>query len=435
MRHLKTATLLIVLLTLRMAAYSTELYDKLIALNGVVSVEQLDRGFFDERYVVMFEQMLDPRNPARGKFEQRVIIGHVAEDRPTVLVAEGHDANRALNAHYREELSSRLGANQIFVEHRYFGESIPGAGSSRAASWDYLTAENAAADLHRIRQALGSIYTSKWIACGANKGGQNAMVYAMLYPTDVDATVAYVAPICFGIEDPRFDTFLARIGTPTQRSAIGEFQSEVLRRREYLVPMFAEYCTSQGLVFNLPADEIFDYCVLEYNFSMWESGTAVSLIPSSDSPHQELLDHLLDIVNPSYFTVTRNPAFFVQASRELGYYGYDTAPLAGLLSIKSSKGYLAKMLLPAGAQKIRYNDALDRKMMAYYKANDPRLICIYGSTDPWTAVAADSTLFDGKQNMKLIVEQGGNHKTRIKTQSDAVQHGFWKTVEGWIFGI
>lgn len=47
-------------------AGATELYDKLIALKGVISVEELDKGFFEERYVVMFDQPLDHKNPSKG---------------------------------------------------------------------------------------------------------------------------------------------------------------------------------------------------------------------------------------------------------------------------------------------------------------------------------------------------------------------------------
>lgn len=171
------------------------------------------------------------------------------------------------------------------------------------------------------------------------------------------------------------------------------------------------------------------------SFSIWQWGTAVSVIPASDSPHQELLDHLTATVSPDYFAVSEEPSFFVQAQRELGYYGYDTAPFEGLLSIKNAKGYLPRILLPDDARRIRFSDALSRKITAFYKTNDPKVICIYGQNDPWSAAMLDTTAFDGKQNMKLIVEPGGSHRARIKTQSDEVQNQIWKTIEGWLFGI
>lgn len=425
-----TFSFLALLLAGLAVAGATELYDRLIALKGVVSVEELDKGFFEERYVVMFDQPLDHKNPSKGHFEQRFVVAHAGFDRPTVIVTEGYGGARALNPPYREELSSRLGANQIFVEHRYFGESTP---SPR--NWDYLNAENAAADLHAVRQALAAVYPEKWIGTGVSKGGENSLIYRMYYPQDVDVTVAYVGPICFEVEDGRHEPFLERVGTAEERAAIREFQTEVLKRRKELVPLFDEYCKSKGYEFRTNIDEVFDLCVLEYPFSIWQWGTAVSVIPASDSPHQELLDHLTATVSPDYFAVSEEPSFFVQAQRELGYYGYDTAPFEGLLSIKNAKGYLPRILLPDDARRIRFSDALSRKITAFYKTNDPKVICIYGQNDPWSAAMLDTTAFDGKQNMKLIVEPGGSHRARIKTQSDEVQNQIWKTIEGWLFGI
>lgn len=424
--------LLLALCLLSLSGLCGELYDKLIAIEGVASVEELPAGLFAERYVVTFEQPLDHRNPARGRFEQRVIIGHVGADRPVVFVTEGYGAARATGVRYREELSSRLGANQIFVEHRYFGESIP---SSEAAGWDHLTAENAATDLHRLRTAIGALYPEKWIATGVSKGGENALLYRMFYPMDVDVTVAYVAPVCLGLEDGRFTPFLESVGTESERTTILEFQREVLRRREHLVPMLEEFAAAKGMKFNLPIDEIFDYCVLEYGFSIWQNGTAVSFVPSSDSPHEEMFEHLTSVSPPHYLTPKSEPAFFAQATRELGYYGYNTAPFEGLLRISTARGYMSRLMLPATAQKIKFNDALSRKTIAFYKSSDPRLICIYGENDPWRAAALDSTLFEGKQNMKLIIEPKGSHRARIKTLPESVQNSVWKTIEGWVFGI
>ena len=311
-----TFSFLALLLTGLAVAGATELYDRLIALKGVVSVEELDKGFFEERYVVMFDQPLDHKNPSKGHFEQRFVVAHAGFDRPTVIVTEGYGGARALNPRYREELSSRLGANQIFVEHRYFGESTP---SPR--NWDYLNAENAAADLHAVRQALAAVYPEKWIGTGVSKGGENSLIYRMYYPQDVDVTVAYVGPICFGVEDGRHEPFLERVGTAEERAAIREFQTEVLKRRKELVPLFDEYCKSKGYEFRTNIDEVFDLCVLEYPFSIWQWGTAVSVIPASDSPHQEPLDHLTATVPPDYFAVSEEPSFFVQADRALGCYG------------------------------------------------------------------------------------------------------------------
>lgn len=160
-----------------------------------------------------------------------MIVSHVGFDRPTVIVTEGYGAAYALNPKYREELSELLDANMIFVEYRYFLESTP-----EPKDWQYLTAENSADDLHAVRNAFKSIYPGKWIATGISKGGQTTLLYRTFYPDDVDISVPYVAPLCYGAEDGRHEPFLRKVSTPEDRKRIEDFQLEVLKRKAALLP-------------------------------------------------------------------------------------------------------------------------------------------------------------------------------------------------------
>ena len=59
---------------------------------------------------------------------------------------------------------------------------------------------------------------------------------------------------------------------------------------------------------------------------------------ATHSHRRRLIAHLLAISDPSYFTTdSTNASFFVQAARELGYYGYDTRPFKKYLSINPAK--------------------------------------------------------------------------------------------------
>ena len=403
-----------------------ELYDRLIALEGVASVEEIDKGFFDKRYVVMFEQPLDHSSPGKGRFEQRFVISHAGFDRPSLLITDGYDAARAYGTS-RGEISYHLNTNQIFVEHRYFGESQP---SPR--DWAYLTGENAAGDLHNIRQALSGIYPGKWIASGVSKGGQNALIYRMFFPDDVDVTVAYVAPVCFAVEDGRHKKFLEEVGSAEERGAVLDFQKELLRRKGHLMPLLTEYCTTRKYEYRLPLEEIYEYCVLEYSFAFWQRGMAASLIPPSDSPHEDIFYHFVSVVPPNYFSIGSEPPLFVQSVRELGYYGYDTAPLQELLTIESAKDYIYRILLPDDARRIKFSGNLSARITEFYRANDPRLICVYGELDPWSAAALDPSLFEGKTNMKFYVEPRGNHKTGIGRLPEEMKNEAWNTLERWM---
>ena len=66
-----------------------------------------------------------------------------------VMVTEGY--NRTKNTIC--ELSELLNANQISIEHRYFGESLPDS-----LNYDYLNLKQASADLHHINQLFQKIY-------------------------------------------------------------------------------------------------------------------------------------------------------------------------------------------------------------------------------------------------------------------------------------
>lgn len=424
---MKKLLFLVVVILAVSTAMAGQLEEELLKIKGVISVEELDRGTFAERYVVMIEQPLDHKNPKKGSFEQRIVVAHSGHDRPTLLVTEGYGGARALLPGYREEISKKLNTNQVFVEHRFFGESTP-----KPRDWSYLTGENAAADLHRVRRALSEIYSRKWIASGISKGGQNTMIYAAYYPGDVDCYVPYVAPVCTGIEDGRHEPFLSQVGTPMERAAILEFQKELLRRRADLVPMLEEYCRGKSYTFNIPIDEVFDYMVLEYSFSVWQWGLAVSTIPGTDAPHEELIDNLITIVSPDYLAVSDEPSFFVQAARELGYYGYDIKPFEGLLRIKDAKDYLRRIFLPKDAHKIRFTPALSEKIISYLRANDPRMIFIYGEIDPWSAVMPSLDLFEGKHNMELVVAKQGSHKTRIESMPEEVRDRVWARIASWL---
>ena len=171
----------------------------------------------------------------------------------------------------------------IFVEYRYFLESTP-----EPKDWQYLTAENSADDLHAVRNAFKSIYPGKWIATGISKGGQTTLLYRTFYPDDVDISVPYVAPLCYGAEDGRHEPFLRKVSTPEDRKRIEDFQLEVLKRKAALLPRFKKYCDEKGLKFRAPVEEIYDYCVLEYSFALWQWGTPVSSIPATTASDDEI---------------------------------------------------------------------------------------------------------------------------------------------------
>nr|WP_302831173.1 S28 family serine protease [uncultured Bacteroides sp.] len=404
----------------------SDLQQKLSEISAITEVKPLESTVFPEKYVTYFTQPLDHRHPEKGSFRQRVIVSHVGYDRPTVLVTEGYGAAYALNPRYREELSKLLDANMIFVEYRYFLESTP-----EPKDWQYLTAENSAGDLHAVTTAFKNIYPGKWIATGISKGGQTTLLYRTFYPDDVDVSVPYVAPLCYAAEDGRHEPFLRKVSTAEDRKKIEDFQLEVLKRKATLLPVFEKYCLDKGYKFRAPIEEIYDYSVLEYSFALWQWGTPVSDIPAVTAPDEEILAHLLSISEPSYFTSDSGEAsFFVQAARELGYYGYDIRPFKKYLSIKSSKGYLHRLMLPEELRDMPFDKTLSKKITKFLKENDPKMIFIYGENDPWTA--AGVTWLKGKKNIHVFIQPGGSHRARINTLPDAEKEQVIALIKEWM---
>ncbi len=416
------------LLGIRPVEAQTPLADKIAAIDRVEGVTALPSEEFKEKYELFIEQPLDWQRPEKGTFRHRVFVSHVGFDRPTVVITEGYGARYAANPAYREELSRLFDANMIFVEHRYFLASMP-----QPCDYAYLTAENSACDLHDIVTEFRKIYPGKYIATGISKGGTTTMLYATFFPDDVDIYVPYVGPVNRALEDGRHEKFLRGVGTPEQRKAVEDFQLEVLKRRERLMPLFREFCEKAGYEFRAPLEEIYDYCVLEYSFSFWQWGSPVSSIPALTASDAEIFDHFVKAVGPDYFAVgSPSQSFYIQAARELGYYGYDIKPFKDYLAIKSSKDYHRRLFLPEQMRYMRFDRTLCRKMYKYLKKSDPRMIMIYGEVDPWTASGAWWAATPGKRNMKAYVQPGGSHRTRISTLPEPMRNEVVETIGKWL---
>ena len=426
--HIRYAALLLFVLLSASASSlaQTVLEQKISAISAIKEIRPLETSEFSEKYVTYFTQPLDHRHPEKGSFRQRVIVSHVGFDRPTVIVTEGYGAAYALRSQYREELSKLLNANMIFVEYRYFLESTP-----EPKDWQYLTAENSADDLHAITTAFKNIYPGKWIATGISKGGQTTLLYRTFYPDDVDISVPYVAPLCYGVEDGRHEPFLHKVSTPENRKKIEDFQLEALKRKATLLPRFEKYCTEKNYSFRAPIEEIYDYSVLEYSFALWQWGTPISSIPATTASDDEIFSHLLAISEPGYFTAdSPNASFFVQAARELGYYGYDVQPFKQYLSIQSSEGYLHRLMLPEELKDMPFDKTLSKKITKFLKKQDPKMIFIYGQNDPWTA--AGVTWLKNKKNIHVFIQPNGSHLARINTLPEAEKAEVMELINEWL---
>jgi len=424
-RFIKYLLFFLLALALSGSLVAQNLYELLKVLPGVTDVQKMETNAnFKEAYIIMFTQPVDHHNPAGPKFQQRIFLSHDGYDKPTVMVTEGYNADYAANPRYSEELARLFDANQIVVEHRYFGKSVP-----NPKDWKYMTVEEAAADHHAVVELFKKLYTGKWITTGISKGGQTSIYHHYFYPNDMDATVAYVAPINFAQEDPREDTFLQKVGDKSCRARIFAFQQNVFKNKSKLLPLMIKDSEKKNLHFTrLSPDKAFNYMVLEYPFSFWQWGSDCDKIPAKNISPEKLYDYFSNIVQPYYYSdegMTAFEPFFYQANTELGYYGYDEKPFRKWLK---NDDYPNTIFAPQGVTTVYHPESM-RKVDEWLQNKATNLICIYGGNDPWEASAAR---IDKNANTLKMIGKGGSHATRIATLTKEQQEQIYSTLEKWL---
>lgn len=368
-------------------------------VESVTELENTASNLFAEgRYEIEFVQHVDQKDPNSKTFTQRVLVSIAAEDRPVVFVTQGYGLGGGWdfeNSNYTEELAEELECNQVVVEHRYFGGSIP---SPR--DWTYHTIDNQLRDLHRINRVLREVFKGqKFISTGRSKGGQTAIYYETYFPADIDIAVPYVAPICFEFNDRRHPAFLKKVGSDERRAKIKAFQQALFDRRDALVPLFAARLNKAD--YSAEWDVVFDLCVLEYSFMCWQYYNPTRPIPATTLSDAEMLNELGYISPASYFSHKDDPAFTMNLLREGGYYGYDVEQFENaVITPEQCATWLQEVRAPLDGRNVSFDPTLTQRVKKFLKENSTeKMIFIYGAYDTWSAAAVERPNFDGKSNM------------------------------------
>lgn len=373
-----------------------------------------------ESYELMITQPVDHNKPGGAKFKQRVYLSHKNDSDPVVFVTEGYAANG--NRPY--ELTRILGANQIVVEHRYFGKSV-----TQKMDWKYLNIKQAAADHHAIVQLFKKIYNGKWISTGISKGGQTTLYFKRFYPNDVDVSIPYVAPINIAAEDPRIYMFLNSVGTEECRDKIKQFQRAFLLKRDEIKKILTADAVKNNLILAWDYDFVIEYMVLEYSFAFWQWGSKCEDIPDPNSSAEILYEHMKK-ANALYFFTAQAMKdfgpFYVQAYNEIGYYGYDLEPFKDLL--KEIKDGSNIILVPKDA-KVNFNCSVMNDINTWLQNYGSNILYIYGGTDTWSATSIQLL---GKTNAVKMVKKGGSHGTRISSFDGEQKEKIYSTLENWL---
>lgn len=409
-------------------ATASDLSDKLTTLaekHNFSYTEMKTDTFFSEKYALYFEQYIDHKHPEKGQFQQRVFLSHQGFEQPMVFITEGYAANYAQHPRYINELSSILQANQICVEHRYFGESVP-----KEKDWQYLTVYNSASDHHVVVEVMKQIYAGKWVNTGISKGGQTTMYHRYYYPDDVDVSVGYVCPLNFSVEDKRVYRFLENVGDTASRKQVKAYQTEMLKNKEKYLPAFEKLANEKNLSYKMGIEKAYELTVLEYSFAFWQWGNMKDTdIPLPAEEPDKMIEHLNAVAGINWISnqgIKSMQPFFYQALVEIGFYGYDISGFEEWVSYNSNP--IFDFTAPENTLVV-WNPEPMQGVDQFIRHKAENMIFIYGESDPWSSTAVDLTY---NNNLIKVVKPGGSHLTRIGNLPADQQNLVIKTLKEWL---
>ena len=371
-------------------------------------------------YDLLVKQPIDHQHPEKGYFSQWVQLQHRGFNNPTVIETHGYQMGRGEN-----EVEKILNANNIGVEYRFFGKSVPDS-----IQWEYLTVEQATADLHAVNQLFKQLYKGKWISTGISKGGQTTLYYKFYYPEDVDVAIPYVAPIDNALEDTRIYTFLDTIGKPECRQRIFDFQKFLLMNEDKAVEKLKWYANGAGLKFNYlgTLEKAYEMAILEYSFSFWQWGRSCDSIPTNKSL-EDYISELLKTSNISFFAdndMKKYAPHYYQAE-QTGYYSYNIEPFKKY--IKHFTSNPSAIFPPKAAKKHHQYGPINERLQEWLKTNGNNILYIYGGIDTWSAARV---MVSDQVNSKSFLIPGANHgSARIKAMPAAMKRELVQKIKAW----
>lgn len=374
-------------------------------------------------YECYIKQPIDHKDESKGHFYQRIHLTHVGFDAPTVMNTNGYYLHSGKN-----EVAAILDANYVNIEHRFFGKSVP-----EPKDWNYLTLEQATADLHRINQVFKTIYTKKWVSTGISKGGQTTIFYRYFYPDDVAVSIPYVAPLNLEYEDKRIYKFLDTIGTKECRDKIFHVQETLLKNREEVLLKLKWF--SKGANYNFEYlndfEKAFEFAVLEYPFSFWQWGNNCDDLPTKGDDLDKYIQSFLDIVGLSFYDDKSMDLFaphYYQASTQMGYYGFETKEFKKLIKALPKNPHAS--FAPKEAGELKFSNKLPKQVDKWLEKNGNNFVYIYGANDTWSATRV---IPSDKVNALYYHMPGRSHgDARIKNLTDKEKKQLEEMLEKWL---
>lgn len=412
----------------RPAAPATELEQFLTSVPGL-AYEEIATGYAGYRaYLLVYEQPLDHRAMDSETFLQRAVLHHRDRAAPMVLYTTGY---ALFEQDYVSELGEAMQANQLSTEQRFFGTSTPA--DLQPEDWEHVTIEQAAADHHRLVEALKPFYEGSWVSTGHSKGGMTSIYHRRFHPNDVDATVAYVAPISFAPADPRYVPFLDQIGTDDCRETLRDLQAAFVERLDELLPLYQAAVDEYGLTYERAGGLRFaledGIEGMEWSFWQGEGITACANLPTADEVRGMSTDDTFAAATARIGyggydaeLSTDFAAYNYQAARELGYQSFSTEHLVGL----QSPGF--GWQVPEGTAPEHTSNAME-DMQFWVNDRASHVIFLYGEFDPWSGGAF---ALDDSEDVVRVTAPQANHGAAIRDLEDGDRERVLDLLETWM---
>jgi hypothetical protein len=292
--------------------------------------------------------------------------------------------------------------------------------------WNLLNIAQAAADHHAVVQSFKTLYAGKWAATGASKGGMTSVYFRAMYPDDVDATVAYVAPSSQGPNDARYVQFLSQVGSADCRARLRRFQEIALARRDRLLALIPDGFATMGKARTL------EFAILETPYAFWQYQNA-DLCPAipgeadSDEGFVEFIEAVVGL-DPSDATINYYAPYYFQSATQLGGPRIDERGLGGLLQYPRQD--VPENYPPLGVPKTFDNSVMPR-INQWVQSAGQRMLFIYGENDPWSTNPFQ--VQSRNDSWRLFVRgTGGNHGASISRLSAADRDFALAKLEQWL---
>lgn len=371
-------------------------------------------------YRITFSQPVDHAAPGGARFDQRVTLLHRDEASPLVLVTDGYGSPTTAG---QSELAFYLAANQLRVEHRFFGPSTP---SPR--DWSKLDIAQSSADLHAIRQAFKPLYPGGWVATGASKSGMTSLYYRYYWPNDVEATVPYVAPSSRGVSDARYVAFVNSVGPQDCRDRMRAFQVAALQQRDAITPLMP---ANDYSLFG--RDRALEFAVLETPFAFWQyqNEAACASIPPSTATPAQMRDFLDQVIGFDFYgapLLEYYSPYYYQSATQLGGPAYEEAAFASLLRFAGQD--LPQNYPPIGVPK-PFDASIMRAVERWVSLKGRQMVFIYGENDPWSTNAFQVVARNDAYRY-FVRGTAGNHGARLATLTQAERDFILAKLHGWL---